>query len=241
MEYYYKKEEIKARSKYLDLAKKLLEEDDLLQGIKIIPRQSFVYDHDDCDFSDGKSTRRTEKRLCRCLVNFEKQGARKNCGACCMNITHRLAKRVCGEKGAACAFLDFEVPVSPCSDDQIGEIDLILSFDGEIYATEFKPSWNTESVLRMIAEIVTYGAFASASENFPFPAFKKAIMFMDADEKVQLKNRTELRKPEQYRQFCEKGYRYGIDDSVRALLAKYEISVFCLSSEKEEYVVKKLW
>lgn len=241
MEYFYKRADVKVKSKYLDLAKELIKEDVILQGIKIVPRENFSYVHNTCDFSDGVSTRRTEKRLCRCLVNFEKQGVQKSCGTCCMKKTHHLAKKVRGGKGVECRFLDFEVPVSPCADDKIGEIDLILAFDGEVYATEFKPSWNTESILRMIAEIVTYSAFVSKSKQFPFPNFKKAIMFMDADVEVQLKNRTEIRKPEQYRQFCEKSYAFGIDDNVRALLKKYEISVFCLSDEGKEYVVKKVW
>jgi hypothetical protein len=241
MEYFYKREDVKAKSKYLALAKEWMKEDIILQGIKIVPREEFSYKHNTCDFSDDKSTRRTEKRLCRCLVNFEKAGIQKNCDTCSMNKIHHLAKRVRGEKGLECQFLDFEVPVSPCIDDKIGEIDLILAFDGEIYATEFKPYWNTESVLRMMAEIVTYSAFASESKRFPFPKFKKAILFMDVDIEVQLKHGTEKRKPEQYRQFCEKDYAFGIDDNVRALLKKYEISVFCLSDEGKEYVVKKLW
>ena len=101
--------------------------------------------------------------------------------------------------------------------------------DKKLYCIEFKPLWNEESLLRMVAEIITY-TYVLENDRISFEKkykpYKKAIMFMENSE--------------QWRQWTDKNYRNFACDRLREIIAKEEISVFCLKSENNEYIVEKL-
>ena len=68
--YYYKRPSIKNKSEYNNEADKIVKDsrNAILEGVKRSPHTN-TYDHDSilCERSTGG---RTEKRWCRCLVNF---------------------------------------------------------------------------------------------------------------------------------------------------------------------------
>lgn len=126
-----------------------------------------------------------------------------------------------------------EVPVSCSSTDTIGEIDLILEYNGTAYCTEVKLAWNPESLLRMVAEIVTY--YSLVGDN---PAFikkygigcKRAIMFTKGSE--------------QYFQWFgvkdDKPYKHKACDELKSLINDNDIAVFCIEDITDGYVITKL-
>ncbi len=233
--YYYKREDVKAKSRYKQLLCELqLSQDpaaEILNGIKIDNiRTTLNYDHQTCGGYKNDCERRTEKRLCRCLVCYNNGLNNSACAACKIKTEHKLAKTVLNAE-----FVDFEIPVTDASKDHIGEIDLMMKYDNQFYALEFKPFWNKESLLRMIAEIITYNAFAKESKCIgdKFKNYKLGIMFMRVDGEPN----------EQYNQFTGKGdANYSIDEQEKCIFDVLEISVFCLEIDKQTnaYVVQKL-
>ena len=224
--YFYKRSDIFCKSKYNGIVKKELSKDDyisvIVKGIERNSRKSFDYKHNDCFFD---TNRKTEKRLCRCLVCYNKNPRIAQCDKCSLKGKDFFAKSV---KNAT--FKDFEIPVSDKSNDQVGEIDLLMEYqDKKLYCIEFKPLWNEESLLRMVAEIITY-TYVLENDRISFEKkykpYKKAILFMENSE--------------QWRQWTDKNYRNFACDRLREIIAKEEISVFCLKSENNEYIVEKL-
>jgi hypothetical protein len=192
-----------------------------------------------CGFAqtvNGEQGRRTEKRFCRCLVNYDKRTEKENiqCKDCCMNVCHNLAKSFVGKDNAKVNFIDYEVAVSE-GNDSIGGIDLLLEYNAQKYAVEFKPEWNTETLLRMISEITTYCYIAQREGKLT--DYKKAIMFMYGSE--------------QYDEYIgliscgnEKGKtnKYGANKAIFKMLNDLDISVFCLNTDTAQnvYVLEKL-
>ena len=101
-------------------------------------------------------------RLCKCLY-YRNNGYPTRCDSCA--FTSRFYLR--GDYH----IVDYEVPSFFCGKN-IGEIDLVLQKDNLLYATEVKPyadnvlsstqkqyKGNKETLLRMVAEILTYTAF----------------------------------------------------------------------------------
>ena len=96
---------------------------------------------------------------------------------------------------------DYEVPAYFYGKG-IGEIDLIISDGKTQYATELKPyQGNEETLLRMIAEIMTY------TIGFPSGKYAKAIAFFEGTKQAAEFEET---IPE-----------------IRELLTKADITVFC--------------
>ena len=109
------------------------------------------------------SERYTEKRLCKCMYYLNSTHS-KRCDKCAF----RDRFEVVGDY----QITDYEVPAYYYGDG-IGEIDLIISKDNICYATEVKPyKGNNETLLRMIAEIMTY------TEGYPVGTYQKAIAFL---------------------------------------------------------------
>lgn len=233
--YYYKRDDVKAKSEYKELLCRLqLSENpvaEILNGIQLDKiRTTLNYNHQTCSGYKNEYERRTEKRLCRCLVCYNNGLNNPSCVNCKMNTEHRLAKNVLNAK-----FVDFEIPVTDVSDDHIGEIDLMMQYDNQFYALEFKPFWNKESLLRMIAEIITYDAFAKRSKCIgdKFKNYKLGIMFMKVDGEPN----------EQYNQFTGNGkHQYILTEKEKGIFDLLGISVFCLEIDKKTdgYIVQKL-
>ena len=119
-------------------------------------------------------------------------------------------------------FTDYEVPAFYYGDG-IGEIDLMISKDNVCYATEVKPyKGNHETLLRMLAEIMTY------TEGYPSGRYKKAIAFFK-------KNRDNGEKTAQQKEY------ESADPALLALLEKADITVFRLEEVGEKtYQICKL-
>lgn len=91
----------------------------------------------------------TEKRLCKCMYYFNGPKADNSiCAKCTFTDRFKIAGNY--------RITDYEVPAYYYGAG-IGEIDLIIENGEDIYAAEVKPyKGNTETLLRMIAEIMTY-------------------------------------------------------------------------------------
>lgn len=121
-------------------------------------------DHNQCDGIPG--SRFTEKRFCKCLYYrngkyHDPEKCRKCDYADRFDITGNYR------------ITDYEVPAYFYGKG-IGEIDLIISDGKTQYATELKPyKGNEETLLRMIAEIMTY------TIGYPAGKYTKAIAFFE--------------------------------------------------------------
>lgn len=143
----------------------------------------------------------TEKRLCKCL--YYKNGKYHNpeeCGEC--DFPHEYRYGIIGDYFIA----DYEVPAFYYGDG-IGEIDLVISNGKTRYATEVKPfKGNNETLLRMIAEIMTYTIGYSVGE------YEKAIAFFE-----DTKQSEEFENPV---------------SEIKELIQKAGITVFCFKKEE---------
>ena len=106
----------------------------------------------------------TEKRLCKCIYYYNTPFLKK-CDKCDFKQRYKLIGdyEIC----------DYEVPAFYYGKG-IGEIDVIIKGKDAVYATEIKPyKGNDETLLRMIAEIMTY------TLGYPNEKYKKAIAFFE--------------------------------------------------------------
>lgn len=152
----------------------------------------------------------TEKRLCKCL--YYRNGKYHNLEECqkC-DFPHEYRHSIIGDY----SITDYEVPAFYYGDG-IGEIDMIIS-DGRIqYATEVKPlKGNNETLLRMVAEIMTYTA------GYPAGKYEKAIAFFEGTKQA-----AEFENPA---------------PEIKELLSKAGIVVFCfIKLEEKAYRICRL-
>ena len=160
-----------------------------------------------------KGNRYTEKRLCKCMY-YRNSDHPTACDKC--DFQDRFY--IVGDYHIA----DYEVPAHYYGDG-IGEIDLVLS-DGEVYyATEVKPyKNNSETLLRMIAEIMTY------TEGYPEGKYKRAIAFFEKnrDDGIDTAQQSEYERA---------------DPTLMLLLKKAGITVFRFEEVgNKEYKICKL-
>jgi len=171
--------------------------------------------HNRCDGlkEEEKPSQGKEKRVCKCLYYFN-SGLPTVCdpGKC---VYAGRKRRVVGHY----SIKDYEVPCRyTVRGSGIGNIDLLLEGPGEdgastLYATEVKPpEGNPESLLRMIAEIITY-----TLDGFTYGGKKarRAIAFFEGSD--------------QDREYAAQGETQVLKD----LLKEAEISVFCFREERE--------
>ena len=152
--------------------------------------------HDYCSKLSGDSF--TEKRLCRCMY-YKNSNHGTECEAC----GYRDRFKVIGDY----QIIDYEVPAFYYG-DEIGEIDLVISDGADYYATEVKPYKNNkETLLRMIAEIMTY------TDGYKEGVYKKAIAFFE-------KNCDDGSVTSQQREYDEK------ELETSELIKKADITVF---------------
>ena len=154
-----------------------------------------------------------EKRLCKCLFYYN-YSFPTQCDRCA------FAERfyIQGDY----QIVDYEVPAAFCG-RSIGEIDLVLKQGDILYATEVKPyKGNKETLLRMVAEILTYTA--GDTQN----TYQKAIAFFE-------KNREDgslTPQQQEYEVACPQ---------LLDILQKAEISVFRFEeSGSDSYRICKL-
>lgn len=164
--------------------------------------------------SDGK-----EKRVCKCLYYYNKDP--RNCDReQNKNCDYLLRKRRYRIQPGEYSIRDYEIP--PYSGvTGVGEVDLILEGPGgTLYATEIKPPKdNSESLLRMIAEIVTYtlcGFKYEDKKTGEHIKTKRAIAFFEGSDQAK-----------EYDQHKD-------NEDLRALLKEAEISVFCFQEIEGE-------
>ncbi len=94
----------------------------------------------------------TEKRICRCMYYFNRPDSTKTQRAKCERCDFPGKRR----NISSYTVLDYEVPM-PYVVRGAGGIDLLVqSPDSKIYAVEVKPDDSKETLVRMIAEILTY-------------------------------------------------------------------------------------
>lgn len=96
--------------------------------------------HEKCSGVSGAG-RVTEKRICRCMFYYGKSDV---CGSCALQKKWRNAGSI--------KVADYEVPTTHVL-LEVGGIDLILD---DQYAVEVKPKNSRETIVRMMAEILTY-------------------------------------------------------------------------------------
>lgn len=164
-------------------------------------------------FTFSKDRNFTEKRLCKCLY-YRNTSYSKHCDNCAFPDRFH----VIGDY----QMIDYEVPAFYYGKG-IGEIDLIIS-DGSIhYATEVKAyKGNSETLLRMIAEIMTY------TEGYMSGQYKKAIAFFE-------KNRENGTKTVQQKEY------ENADPALKVLIKKADITVFRFEEVSEKvYRICKL-
>lgn len=224
---FYKDEDIK-RVRYNDIVEERLSGDDYLtvltEGVPRNGRDFYDYNHENCYFDSDSSNE--EKRLCRCLTLYGTKGAK--CGKCALKGKEYFARKVLNA-----TVVDFEIPVSK-KEDKVGKIDLLIDYEGVLYCAEFKPIWNDESLLRMVAEIITYMYVWETCNREAFDKkyhshsreVKKAIFFMEGSE--------------QYRQWTDEGYAYYAKDGLRKIIKEQEIAVLVLRQKEDGYVIEKL-
>lgn len=162
-----------------------------------------VGNHTECK---GTSTETlTEKRICRCLY-YRNSNHTKHCDSC------KYQQGRCGIEGDY-RIKDYEVPAH-YDGKGIGEIDLLIEGPDGIYATEVKPpQGNSECILRMIAEILTYTLDSDKG-------YKKAIAFFE--------------NTPQSEEYC------NLTPKVKKLLMRADIAVFQFVKSGNSYTIQKL-
>lgn len=145
-------DDINRRSKQEDQLKELAEiirNGDYQEQLLPKPRYPYdhKFDHNHCDFSSVSPERVTEKRICRCWNFYNKPNRDEKCSSC----PFQFKKKNIG----SIEIVDFEVPTK-FNIAKLGGIDWLLKDGDKIYATEVKPPKSTETLVRMIAEILTY-------------------------------------------------------------------------------------
>ena len=149
-----------------------------------------------------------EKRIGRCLFYKNMKGIVKSCENCVLKECYNIKK-------GTYTITNYEIPAY-YTGSGIGEIDLIISDENFDYATEVKPHTkeskkdNPETLLRMIAEILTY------TYDFEEGKYKKAIAFFE--------------NTPQYKEYQEK------NPKIRELIKLADINVFLFKETKENHV-----
>lgn len=164
----------------------------------LLPQPRKRYCHEDehirCTLEPENAERVTEKRICRCWKYYNKNCHIIKCGICQFKFKRKNAGDI--------RIIDYEVP-TVFAMEKLGGIDWLLDDGGKILATEVKPPESTETLVRMIAEILTYSI---GTDYIPAICFFKTtksgelskqcrdyLDFKNNDDFVTIKNKTGLR------------------------------------------------
>lgn len=107
-------------------------------------------DHTACTYTSDMSERITEKRLCRCIYFLSNDKVSDEQKQKCASCKFPLSKL---KLGGGYDVEDYEV-AAPYNEHN--GIDLVWKGSDGAYAVEVKPANSTETILRMVAEILTY-------------------------------------------------------------------------------------
>ena len=107
-----------------------------------------------CKKEKDKKMRITEKRLCRCMYYFNHTPHTTEQKSECDKCDFPVNRKNIGDY----EILDYEVPMDK-KWDKVGGVDLILKGKNNdvYYGVEVKPAYSNETLVRMAAEILTYG------------------------------------------------------------------------------------
>lgn len=164
-------------------------------------------DHTVCSAikEDNSPNKITEKRICRCMNYYSKESAQcKNC----------KLERKFQNAGKNYFVAEYEVPTRYVIEG-VGGIDLVIkdARSGVEYAVEIKsPKKNSETLTRMIAEILTYTAGM-------LDKYKPAICFFEGST--------------QYKDFCNDAIRS--DENFQYLLT--QVDVFYITYTEKDGIV----
>jgi len=113
------------------------------------PRKQYCHDkdHKQCEMIMKNVDRVTEKRICRCWYYYNQGVHSIKCKGC----RFQNKKKNMGE----IKILDYEIPTC-FSMKNLGRIDWLLDDHGESLAAEVKYQNSKETIVRMMAEILTY-------------------------------------------------------------------------------------
>ena len=136
-------------------AKKLKELADLIRSgdyqlaLLPFPRDEYPHkeSHEGCDYKKTDNLRVVEKRICRCFYYYNKNIHNEKCASCKFMFKKANVGQISIE--------NYEMPTL-FRMDGVGGIDWILGDGKELLATEVKPPDSQETLVRMIAEILTY-------------------------------------------------------------------------------------
>lgn len=126
--------------------------------------------HAECDYSSEDNKRETEKRICRCMNYYDDTSSK--CKSC--NLIRKW-KNV----GEQYHVIDYEVPTDYVV-STVGGIDLLLEcLDGTKYAVELKPENSKETLVRMMAEIITVNSYKNENYEPAICIFKDSLQWKD--------------------------------------------------------------
>ena len=113
------------------------------------PRKRYNHadEHTHCTLDSWNAERVTEKRICRCWNYYNKNCHITQCDTCQFGFKRKNTGVI--------QILDYEVPTIFAMEN-LGGIDWLLDDNDNTLATEVKPPESTETIVRMIAEILTY-------------------------------------------------------------------------------------
>lgn len=103
--------------------------------------------HEKCDIDIKGSGKVTEKRICCCWNYYNKNIHPEKCADCNFKFIKKNIGKI--------KILDYESP-TPFKIKGLGGMDWLLDYNGEKIAAEVKPPNSSETIVRMIAEILTY-------------------------------------------------------------------------------------
>ena len=159
------------------------------------------FDHNSCDFSLKNPKPVNEKRICRCWNYYNKPNRDKKCDSCPFQFKKKNDGNI--------KIIDFEVPTK-FNIAKLGEIDWLLKDGDEIFATEVKPPESPETLVRMIAEILTY---TIESE------YKPAICFFNGSK--------------QHRDYN----KYKDNADFQFIIKQTGIRVLCITFDKDKFEI----
>lgn len=106
-----------------------------------------IPNHSKCDYSKTDSERITEKRICRCFYYYNSDKTTDECATCPFAFKKKNIGNI--------KITNYEVP-SEFVIEGVGGIDWLLDDNGQTLATEVKPTESSETLVRMVAEALTY-------------------------------------------------------------------------------------
>lgn len=160
------------------------------------PRKRYLHqdNHTQCTMPETDNQEKiTEKRLCRCW-NYYNKAFNEQCSECKFGFKRKNVGSI--------AIIDYEVP-TVFSMEQLGGIDWLLKEEDDVIAAEVKPPNSSETIVRMIAEILTYTIgtsyipaicfFKTDMHGNPSKQYVDYIKIKDSDAFRTIQDRTGLK------------------------------------------------